>query len=146
MIRLFHVTSETAANSILSEGFRDGRGGYMLMEAAPGGLTDSSLSGVFVSNFPLGINEGCKDGGAILEIVLNATADEMFYKWEIVDEGKPYREFLIPAERLNAATVRRISQEEADKVEPAEFWNEYPAGEPEATFRALSHEVGSDDL
>jgi hypothetical protein len=96
---LYHVTSEEAARSILRDGFLDGRGTY---------LTIQEWTGVWLSDSPVSVNEGAQ-GETILavDIPLDLVLD---YEW--VEEGKPYREFLVPARLVNAYPVRRAPDDE----------------------------------
>jgi len=96
---LYHVTTEEAARSILRDGFTDGRGTYM---------TTREHTGVWLSDRPLDINEGAY-GDAILEVEIPPEA-VLDYEW--VEEGKPYREFLVPARVVNAYSVRPVSDDE----------------------------------
>lgn len=83
---LYHRTNEAAA--ILAEGFRDGRGRYM---------TAVEFSGVWLSDRPLDFNEGAAgDTLLTVEVPEQAIID---YEW--AEDGKPYREFLVPAEVVN---------------------------------------------
>jgi hypothetical protein len=88
---LYHRTTRKNADAILKCGFKDGSGTY---------LTDRRWSGVWLSNIPLDCNEGAV-GEILLEIRLDlpesAIAD---YEW--IEEGKSYREWLIPAALLNS--------------------------------------------
>ena len=87
---LYHRTTRRNAAAILENGFRDGEGNYM---------TDSWFHGVWVSDTPLDINEGAK-GDALLEVRLSVCEEDLaYYEW--VEEGKPYREWLVPAHLLN---------------------------------------------
>lgn len=97
-MRLYHHTYAT--QSILSDGFKDGEGYY---------LTTSLHQGVWLSDCPLDINEGA-DGDTLLSIDIpdNVIAD---YEW--IEEEKPYREFLIPAEIVN-----RYGPPKVEDVEP----------------------------
>ena len=90
---LYHRT--TAAKAILCEGFQDREGSYLFE-----GIT---LRGVWISDVPLDCNEGTK-GEQLIAITLPATIDISDY--EIVEDGKPYREWCVPAEILNQAKVR----------------------------------------
>jgi hypothetical protein len=85
---LYHRTSATAAERILCDGFRDGVGPY---------LTPEEHSGVWLSNVPLDCNEGA-DGDTLLRVELpeQAIAD---FEW--IEDGKPYREWLVPARLIN---------------------------------------------
>jgi hypothetical protein len=87
---LWHRTRTAAARQILRAGFRDERGRY---------LTDREFEGVWLADCPLDENEGAY-GDALLRIVLNCTEDEI-RDWEWIEEGKGYREWLIPAAFIN---------------------------------------------
>jgi hypothetical protein len=76
------------AETIRAEGFRDGEGSY---------LTASRHRGVWVADRVLDENEGAV-GDVILVLEIPDSVAEPF---EWVEEGKPYREFLIPAATLN---------------------------------------------
>jgi hypothetical protein len=90
MLTLFHRTTTEAAVLILGQGFRDGRGRY---------LTTQEWTGVWVSDVPLDNNEGAT-GEALLRIALTLDESEIaHYEW--IEEGKGYREWLIPAALLN---------------------------------------------
>jgi hypothetical protein len=93
---LYHTTYN--ADAILAEGFKDGTGYYM---------TDRPWSGVWLSDRPLDANEGAK-GDTVL--VIEMPEDEVLsYEW--VEEGKPYREFLVPADLVNRYRPFRVTQE-----------------------------------
>ena len=98
---LYHRTTRKTAEAI-KKGFKDGKGTYM---------TDTEFSGVWLSDVPLDSNEGAS-GDVLFEVKVNLPAPEMdYYEW--VEEGKPYREWLIPAALLNAhSTFREISDAE----------------------------------
>ena len=85
-MRMYHRTFHS--ERILAEGFRDATGNYM---------ADRPFTGVWFSTFPLDINEGA-DGDVVLMLKIPAREIKR-YEW--VEEGKPYREFLIPAELAN---------------------------------------------
>lgn len=88
-MKVFHRTNHSAA--ILAEGFRDGTGFYMCIDL------DEPLAGVFVSDRPLDENEG-----AIGDVLLSLDVPvELFESYELVEDGKPYRESIIPAAMLN---------------------------------------------
>lgn len=101
-MKLYHRTTAASAEAILRGGFKDGTGHY---------LTDQLHSGVWLSNEPLDCNEGAR-GDVLLEAALDMTEDDLaFYEWP--EEGKPYREWLIPAVIVNAkATVRVVEDED----------------------------------
>jgi hypothetical protein len=69
---------------------------------------------VFVADVPLDVNEGAK-GDAVLGLALPDTLD--LDEWELVEDGKPYREWCIPAQVLNThAVVRLLSEDEIDEA------------------------------
>lgn len=95
----YHVTSEGAVWSHLAAGYRDATGLY---------LTSDEHTGVWLSDRPLDINEGI-EGDVLLVVDIAA---ELVTPYEWVEEGKPYREFLVPAPVLNAhGRVRRAKAE-----------------------------------
>jgi hypothetical protein len=95
---LYHVTTPDAADAILKTGFRDATGTY---------LTDQRWSGVWLSNVPLGVNEGAPPSHIVLEVILNKAESELAdYEW--VEEGKIYREWLIPARIVNQGKVKLL--------------------------------------
>jgi hypothetical protein len=96
--RYFHRTTTAATEAILAHGFRDGRGRYM---------TDTEHEGVWVSDRPLDANE-CAWGVMLLAVEVPAHVVEP-YEW--IEEGKPYREFLVPAALLNAQGKVTIADE-----------------------------------
>src|SRR5437660_9450920 len=87
-MQCYHRTTQEKARSILENGFLDGEGKF---------LTDRIWRGVWVSNRPLDSNEGA-EGDVLLEIRIPESEVTPF---EWVEEGKPYREFLVPARILN---------------------------------------------
>src|ERR671923_1156729 len=122
---VYHRTSY--ADAIEREGFRDG---YYLMPPPVG-----ELRGVFVSaDWPLDENEGA-DGDTVLAVEI---PDELFVEHEHVEEGKTYREAMIPADRLNEhlASVRRLTGEEEEELlerRHATFWT--PDGQLRSRWR-----------
>jgi hypothetical protein len=86
----FHNTTEEAAAFILRDGSRDATGTY---------LTSQEWTGVWVSDVPLDSNEGAK--GNVLLCVSLVLPDAVLSDFEWIEEGKPYREWLIPAALLN---------------------------------------------
>jgi hypothetical protein len=85
-MKVWHLTG--AAGQIIAEGFRDSTGSYM---------TVNEYTGVWVSAEPLTINEGA-DGDTYLTLEV-PEAELLDFEW--VEEGKGYREFLVPAATLN---------------------------------------------
>lgn len=101
MIRLFHGTSVENATKILAGGFRDHVGTYGLSRLH---------RGVFLSNVKLDENEGaCSEAYLIVEL----PAELDLARWEWVQEGLGYREWLIPARVLNR--LARVSRAPVDE-------------------------------
>ena len=94
-MKAYHRTFHAA--EILREGFRDTTGTY---------LTDREFTGVWVSDRPLNIDPG-GDGDVILILDI---PDEIFVEYEWVEEGKLYREALVPAAILNSFPSPRIAE------------------------------------
>src|SRR5262245_8840384 len=88
MLTLFHRTARTTAERILRSGFRDTTARY---------LTDREWSGVWVADRPLDNSEGAS-GEALVQVEI---AEEILTDYEWIEEGKPYREWLVPADILN---------------------------------------------
>jgi hypothetical protein len=99
-MNLFHLTSRSAALSIENDGFRDVRGKYPDLLGME--------QGVWVSDRPLDSNEfgTVIDDSAILEIEVD---ESQVHDYECIDDGIPYREWLVPAAILNAGRARRIA-------------------------------------
>ncbi len=91
-MKLHHKTEANAAKAILHKGFRNGSGFYM---------TDKRLRGVWLSDSPLDVNAGGLGGESILELTIDGSEAEIA-DFEVVEEGKGYREWLIPAALVNA--------------------------------------------
>jgi len=123
---LYHVTKPDAADAILETGFRDTSGYY---------LTDQLLSGVWLANVPLGVNEGAPISHVVLEVTLNKAESELAdYEW--VEEGKVYREWLIPARIVNEGKVKRLLTQEVDALRsPLERGSRPPSTVPEGRTR-----------
>lgn len=98
---LFHRTTAENARRILAAGFRDRAGTYM---------TDQMWSGVWVSNVPLDANEGMR-GDALLRVCLDPSVNIGDFEW--IEEGRLYREWLVPAHLLNeGGTVEQVDEDE----------------------------------
>jgi hypothetical protein len=94
-VKVYHRTCGENALSILRHGFKDATGRF---------LTEREWSGVFVSaEHPL--DEGDADLDVVLVVELPS---DVFETWEWREEGKPYREALIPASELNAAPLVEV--------------------------------------
>ena len=96
-MNLFHRTF--ASEAILRGGFQDREGGYLIQ-----GLH----SGVWLSDRPLGINEGA-DGDVVLVVEIPETEVARF---EWTEAGMPYREFLVPTAVVNRFGPPAICDEE----------------------------------
>lgn len=103
---LYHWTNRKAAESILNNGFADGSGTY---------LADRVWHGGWLSNTPLDENEGAC-GEVLLKVHASIPAREWRERYEWIEQGKPCREFLVPAKVLNAHVKR---------IEVAEGWVRY---------------------
>jgi hypothetical protein len=86
-MRLYHCTDPETIAVIIREGFRDGEGHY---------LTRNTYRGVWLSDTPDPMGAGFEQG-LTLDIPETVVA-----RWEWVEEGKGYREFLIPATLVNS--------------------------------------------
>lgn len=96
-MKLYHKTF--AAESILAHGFKDSYGSY---------LTNEIWGGVWLSDRPLDDNEGA-DGDTLLSLEI---PDEVVEKYEWIEDGKPYREFLVPAETVNQYGPVRVEKDD----------------------------------
>ena len=104
-MRLFHRTRGDVAAVILRDGFKDAVDTYM---------TGNVYSGVWFSAQPLDSNEGVM-GDTLLEIHMD---DGIVEPYEWVEEGKPYREFLVPAVIANRyGPPRIVAEDEAQGLE-----------------------------
>ena|ERR1700730_19182007 len=101
----YHRTHD--ADAILRDGFRDKEDSYM--------LDNFTLRGVFLSDKPLDGNEGA-GGNQLLEVSLPDDCCDFSY-YELVEEGKPYRECCIPVEIINRhGTVRLVTTESGPPI------------------------------
>ena len=105
-VTLYHRTGSDSAEAILLNGFRDGRGMYMLD-------LDEPLEGVFLSVDPFLGDQEIPDGK-----ILAVTFPEGFdpEQYAIVEGGMPVREYLMPAVVANGATIQRWDEPEDDEV------------------------------
>jgi hypothetical protein len=87
---LFHVCTEVVADAILDSGFVDGKGRYG---------TNEIHRGVWLSDRPLDDNEGAS-GNIVLQVSFPPKINLADYEW--VEEGKGYREWLVPADIINS--------------------------------------------
>jgi hypothetical protein len=77
------------------------------------GAYHAEIEGVFLSAVPLDCNEGAQ-GDQLLEIAL--PSQHAISDYELIEDGKPYREWCVPARILNryARTRRLLKWEEED--------------------------------
>lgn len=121
MIRVFHRTAY--AEAILRDGFRDGHGTY---------LTGEAQSGVFVSDSPVGEDEGAKGE----QLLVMDISEGLLAPYEFIDLSGMcdlFREWCVPAEVLNGTQVRLLL---GSSVEDAES-----AGRQEMLRRSQAHQV-----
>lgn len=109
LVRFYHRTTREAAYAILRKGFREGTGTY---------LTRKVWRGVWICDVPLDANEGAK-GDILLEVLIPI---ELVKPYEWVEEGKSYREFLVPARILNAHATVRLSERDMNERLTADLW------------------------
>lgn len=103
-MRYFHRTG--APDAILASGFADGIGTY---------LTGDFHEGVWLSDRPLDGSEGAK-GSALLAVDVPAEIADLFdRRHEWVEEGKPYREWLVPASVLNEHAELTLLEAERER-------------------------------
>ncbi|SRR5258707_4670736 len=105
-MRLYHTTTEEAAQAIVSGGFRDATGFYML---------SIELTGVWFADRPLGPDEGAAGSPELGAPVLVIELDEAeIADYEVIEEEKPYREWCIPAELANRSKVTVLHIDDDD--------------------------------
>ncbi|SRR5579875_1284827 len=92
---LYHTTTRPAAVAILRNGFDDGS--TVSRPSVPRGR-------VWLSDKPLDCNEGAK-GDVVLEVTMGLSEADISL-FELIEKGKPYREWCIPLEKLTGAIVR----------------------------------------
>lgn len=101
-----HYHTTDAANEIIRHGFRDGTGSYLLANLV--------LTGVWLGDRPMTINEGAK-GDQVLRVELPDDVDLGGY--EVIEDGKLYREWCAPAALINAqGTVTLMTDDELEKM------------------------------
>ena len=120
-MKLFHVTGNKNAEAILKEGFRDGTNFY---------LTDREWSGVWISDKPFD-DAHLSDGITLFAIEI---PEEDISDLEWVEEGKPYREWLVPAALLNSYGPPVVTDDyEDDEIipnpNPGAFMGDFDMGE-----------------
>jgi hypothetical protein len=105
MMTLYHATTLDDAQSIMANGFRDGQDGP----------ANHTHAGVWLTMPPVDVTEGAR-GDAVLSVDLDVSPEEIG-AYEIVKEGRRYREFLMPAETVNAhARISLVSGSDPDDL------------------------------
>ena len=95
-VAFYHGTTRANAEQILRTGFRDVRSNFM---------TDTELVGVWLSNRQIGkAGDGSCEAYLRVEFEGDESAIEQF---EVIEDGKTYREWLVPAQFIAShATVK----------------------------------------
>lgn len=126
-IRVYHRTNNATADIIDREGFSDAhpRSGYP--------------AGVWVCNAPPyddNNNDGNRphDGPVFLIELEGVSRERMFREFEVIEAGKPYREFIVPTDLLNTSKRVRMTSAEANAIRADDIWNDYPPGEPGSSW------------
>lgn len=118
---VYHRTPNGA--EIMRDGFSDHSGSY--------GFAGMTLTGCWVSDQPLDINEGAK-GEDLLRIDID---EATIAEYEIIEDGKPYREWCVPAAVLN-----RYERTFADDQDDwGDFWDKHHRV-PEEDFRIVPNQ------
>ncbi len=108
----YHTTD--AADEILRGGFREIIGSY--------GFATLDLTGVFLGDSPMTINEGAT-GDQVLRVEIPDDVD--LRDFELIEDGKPYREWCVPAALINThATVTLMTDRELEHM-GATIWRGY---------------------
>ena len=101
-MKVYHATTKDSAHKICSDGFRDATETY---------LTANEYTGVWVSNWPMNDGDMMGQFDACFEIDID---DKLLANYEWIEDFKPYREWLVPADILNkSGTTREITEDEA---------------------------------
>lgn len=114
MRRYFHSTTQKLADEILHLGFRNHTGRYG---------TDKVWTGVWISDRPLDGNEGVPLQMVVLAVDID---EESIHPYEWVEEGKSYREFLVPAAILNRGKITEIDDSVGDISLDSQSWRKLP--------------------
>ena len=99
----YHTTD--SADAIRREGFRDATGFYMMA---------LELTGVFLGDRPMDANEGAK-GVQVLRVEFPDDVD--LDEYQLIEDGKPYREWCVPAALINDhAKVTLMTEDDIDEL------------------------------
>lgn len=99
VVILYHSTEPRSAQLILQNGFVDGPAYSELL----------NIAGVWLSDRPLDGNEGAK-GDVLLEVQMDLEDAELA-DFEVIEDGKPYREWCAPAALVNQNAAVRLVEE-----------------------------------
>lgn len=125
-MRLYHRTTAEAASAIIATGFHNATADYGI---------GRETTGVWLSNAPLDANEGAQ-GETLIGVDLNLPEDQItLYEW--VEEGKPYREFLLPAALVNDASRLHIINED----EPNSASTNQPDDQPDTDSPPTAEDI-----
>jgi hypothetical protein len=102
---LYHSTTKEGAEAILRDGFRDQTRNYGLHYDTGEPFV---LTGVWLSDRPLEVNEGTA-GDTVLAVELHAPLEDLA-DCELIEEGKPYREWCVPAEIVHSIATVSIQE------------------------------------
>jgi hypothetical protein len=125
-VRLYHTTTTAAAAEILAGGFRDGEGTYGFRRL---------LRGVWLADSPVDGNEGApgwpSEGDPVLAVDI---PEELLGDLEVVEDGKGYREWLVPADLANQHRPYLVDPDEVARLTeptPSSRRRSWPASPPE---------------
>jgi hypothetical protein len=129
IVHAYHRTTATYGDAILRDGFADAEGTYM---------TGEPHGGVWVTvDRPWDLTIAGPPPGDDPALLVVAIPSELFDRYEWVEEGKGYREALVPAGELNRYPVWRA-------WECAECGRIAPEDTPGWRSELLEHPFGGD--
>ena len=96
-MKLFHYTSAKNAANILKKGFRDTTRSYMM---------STTVTGVWVFDKMSGESEAAL-ADVVFQIEVKISKRDLDF-YEVKEEGKPYREWCVPARLLNNGKIVRL--------------------------------------
>jgi len=131
-MRLFHVTGNKNGEAILRYGFREGFRGIRpgVRNGTGFYLTDREWSGVWITDKPFDAAP-LSEGITFFAIEI---PEEDISDLEWVEEGKPYREWLVPAALLNSYGPPVVTDDYKDdeiipNPNPGAFMGDFDMGE-----------------
>lgn len=96
----YHRTTAETAHSIMKSGFMNSAGYFQ---------SNRTWTGVWLSARPLDTHDD-DEGNALLMVKLDIP-ERQLARWEWTAEGRPYREWLVPAEVVNKSmSVEMVEQ------------------------------------